>query len=340
MKIALLGLPQAGKKTLFTLLTQREVSPARKPDEAIEGIAAIRDDRVDALSAVSKPERTIYAENNFVLCPDVIADDRAWLDAARSCDLICPVVRAFHDDAVYHPAGSVDAKRDLANLTAELMLADMELAEKRLERLTKEKRSGLTPAQEVEERAVAKCMAALESDQRLEDTPLNEQETAAVGSLNLATSIPLLPIYNVSEDSIGSDATTGVNVSCLIEGELMAIEDPVERHEFMEGLELEQSGLDRVNAAAYAAQGLLSFYTTGPKESRAWTIRRGASAPEAGGRIHTDIERGFIRVEIIKFDDFIAAGSEKDAKDQGKMQLKGKDYVMQDGDVCHFLFNV
>ena len=340
MKIALLGFPQAGKKTLFALLTQRAVPPGRKPDEAVEGIASIRDDRVDALAEICKPERRVYAENNFVLCPDVTPGDRAWLEAVRGCDLICPVVRAFADDAVYHPEGSVDAARDLANLAAEFMLTDMEIVERRLDRLGKEKRAGLTARQEAEERGLIKCTAALESDLRLEDAALGDADATAVRGLGLVTTIPLLPVYNVSEDEVGSDRDGGVNVSCLIESEIMAVENPDERREFIEGLGLEQSGLDRVNAAAYAAQGLLSFYTTGPKESRAWTVRRGATAPQAGGRVHTDIERGFIRVEIIKIDDFIAAGSEKDARDQGKMLLKGKDYVVEDGDVCHFLFNV
>ena len=341
MKIALLGLPQAGKKTLFTLLTGREVPPSRKPDEAIEGIAQIRDTRVDTLTQICKPKRKVYAENNFVLCPDVIEGERGWLDAARHCDLICLVVRAFESEAVYHPVGSVGAERDLAALQSELLLADLEIAEKRIGRLEKEKRAGLSSSQQAELRALDKCMSALESEQRLDKLALDAPERAAIKSLEFVTTQPKLAIYNVSENAAaeprGDDA---VCVSCLIEQEIMAIEDLDERHAFLKEMGLETPGVDRVNAASYRAQGLLSFYTTGADEVRAWTIRQGSLAPVAGGKIHTDIERGFIRVEIIKYDDFVSAGSDKEAKEQGRMQLKGKDYVVENGDICHFLFNV
>ena len=341
MKIALLGLPQAGKKTMFTLLTGRDVSPSRRPDEAIEGIAQIRDTRVDVLTQICKPQRKVYAENNFVLCPDVIEGERSWLDAARRCDLICLVVRAFDSEAVYHPAGSVDPQRDLVALEGELLLADLEIAEKRVGRLEKEKRAGFSSSQQAEARALEKCMDALESEQRLDALVLDAPERAAIKSLEFVTTLPKLAVYNVSEDAVADPRKDdAVSVSCLIEQEIMAIDDPEERNEFLAEMGLETSGVDRVNAASYGAQGLLSFYTTGADEVRAWTIREGSLAPVAGGKIHSDIERGFIRVEIIKYDDFVAAGSDKAAKEQGKMRLKGKDYVLENGDICHFLFNV
>ena len=341
MKIALLGLSGAGKRTLFTLLTGREVSPSRKPDEAVEGIAQIRDVRVDTLAEICKPQRKVYAENSFVLCPDVVAGERGWLDAARRCNLICLVVRAFDSDAVYHPAGSVDAERDIASLKSELLLADMGIAEKRTVRLEKEKRSGLSSSQQAEARALEKCMSALESEQRLDRLALDEHESGAIRSLEFVTTIPVLAIHNVSEDAIGDEQPEdAVCVSCLIEQEIMAIDDLEERQAFLSEMGLDASGVDRVNEAAYHAQGLLSFYTTGADEVRAWTIRQGSLAPSAGGKVHTDIERGFIRVEIVKYDDFMDAGSEKAAKERGKMQLKGKDYCIENGDICHFLFNV
>ena len=341
MKIALLGLPQAGKKTLFRLLTGRETSPARKPDEAIEGIAQIRDLRVDTLTQICKPKRKVCAENNYVLCPDVIEGERSWLDAARRCDLICLVVREFGSEAVYHPAGSVDAKRDLAALENELLFADLEIAEKRVGRLEKEKRAGLSSSQQAELKALDKCMSALESEERLDQLELDAGERAAIKSLEFLTTQPKLTIYNVSEDDLSEPREDDtVCVSCLIEQEIMAIEDLDERHAFLKEIGLETPGVERVNVASYRAQGLLSFYTTGADEVRAWTIRQGSLAPVAGGKIHTDIERGFIRVEIIKYDDFVSAGSDKEAKEQGKMQLKGKDYVVENGDICHFLFNV
>jgi hypothetical protein len=342
MKIALLGYPQAGRRTLFTLLTTRKVSEGRKPGEAVEGVAFIRDSRVDRLNEICRPERKAYAENHFVLCPDIIEDPaRAWLEAARKCDLLCFVVRAFSTGDVYHPAGSVDAARDLANIRAELIFADMELTEKRLTRIGKEKRAGQTPEQANEERTLMKCMATLEAGKRLSDAGLDDRDLASIRSLGLVTLIPQLVAYNVDEGDLAKDfGPMSLAVSVRIETEIMAIDNPAEREEYLESIGLASSGVDRMNAAAYSALGLMSFYTIGKDEVRAWTIRQGAHAPTAAGKIHTDIERGFIRVEVIKYDDLVAAGSEQAVKAHGKMQLKGKDYVIEDSDICHFLFNV
>jgi GTP-binding protein YchF len=343
MKIALLGLPQAGKKTLFSLLTNRDVPPSHQPHETLDGMAPVRDPRLDGLGDLVGRERRVYAQNDYALCPDVTEGDhtRAWLSAARQCDLLCLVLRAFESDAVYHPAGSVDPERDRRNIEAELMLADMELADKRLERIAKEKRAGQTPAQALEERTLRKCMEAMEADKRLADIDLEDQELGAVRSLEFVTLKPALCTYNVPEDDIGRRHGEGtVAVSAKIEQEILAIEDPDERREYQQAIGLEASGLDRMNAAAYDALGLMSFYTIGKDEVRAWTIRKGSTAPVAAGKVHRDMERGFIRVEIVKFGDLMQAGSEHAAKEHGKVLTKGKDYVIEDGDVCHFLFSV
>lgn len=345
MKIALLGLPQSGKKTLFTLLTGREVPEHGNEGESLEGVAPIRDPRVDVLSEIAKPDKTRYAENKVVLCPDVSEGTgrREWLDAARRCDLLCLVVRDFASESVYHPSGSVDADRDRRTLETELLLADLELIEKRLERLAKEKKGGKTPGQAKEEEVLLKCREAVENERGVNSLNLNEEDLGAIRSLNLVTLMPILLIRNVDEDRVGSAEGRGGNVffiSALIEKEIMEMDDPAERDEYLKSLGLESSGLDRLNAAAYDALGLMSFYTMGKDEVRAWTIRKGTLAPAAGGKIHSDIERGFIRVEVIKYDDLVAAGSEAAAKAQGKAHLKGKDYVMEDGDICHFRFNV
>jgi len=345
MKIALLGLPQSGKKTLFSLLTGREVPEHRAEGESFEGVAPIRDPRVDVLSGIAKPEKTKYAENKVVLCPDMSegTGKREWLDAARRCDLLCLVVRDFISESVYHPSGSVDAARDRRALETELLLADLELIEKRLERLAKEKKGGKTSAQEREEAVLLKCRDAVENEQGVNTLSLNEEELSAIRSLNLVTLMPILWICNVDEDRVGSADGGGEDifvVSALIEKEIMGMEDLEERDEYLKAMGLASSGLDRLNAAAYDALGLMSFYTMGKDEVRAWTIRKGTLAPVAGGKIHSDIERGFIRVEVIKYDDLVAAGSESAAKAQGKALLKGKDYIMEDGDICHFRFNV
>lgn len=342
MKIALIGLPQAGKRTLFTLLTGRQVPESRKPGETVEGVAWVRDPRIDALKGVFKPKKTTYAENNFVLCPDATTggENYEWLNVARRCHLVLLVLRAFEDDGVYHPAGSVDADRDRDNIEAELLLADMELVEKRLERLARESKSGLNAEQEREKNVLDRAMACLENNQRLSELTLTDSERATVRSLDLVTFLPVLPVYNVSEADLARDFGAGTAaVSCQIESEVATMEDEAERAEFLEALGLTSPGLDRVNAAAYDALGLMSYYTVGEDECRAWTIRKGASAPEAGGAIHSDIERGFIRAEVMKYEDFMAAGSEAEARTRGHLSTRGRDYIVEDGDIMHFLHN-
>lgn len=346
MKIGILGYAQSGKRSLFTLLTGRSVPAGRKEQESVEGVAIVRDPRVDVLSKMVKPDRTRYAETNVVLLPDLEpgSKERHWLEAARRCDLLCVVIRAFEAPSVYHPAGSVDANRDRGNLDAELLLADLELAEKRLDRLRREKRAGQTPAQVLEEAVLEKCQQALESGSALRSVALDEHQAKAIHSLGFLTMQPVLWTYNVDEGHIGDNPWKGhadtFVVSCLIEQEIAALQDEGERRDYLQSIGLESSGLDRLNRAAYDTLGLMSFYTIGKDEVRAWTIRKGMRAPEAAGKIHSDIERGFIRADVIKFDDLVAAGSEEVLRKAGKEQLRGKDYVIEDGDICHFRFNV
>lgn len=343
MKIALLGLTNSGKKTLFTLLTGREATAPMKAGESMEGVGPIRDKRVDVLAGLFKPDKTTYAENHFVLCPDIAegSQSREWLDPARRCDLLCILIRAFASDAVYHPAGSVDPGRDRANIETELLLADMQLVETRLERLAKEKKGGQTQAQKLEEDILQRFQAALDEEKFLSTVALEPHEEKAIRSLDLITRTPILYAYNISEDDIGKDLTPGIfAISCEIEKEIAAIGDPEEQQEFLEAMGLAAPGLERINAALYDALGLMSFYTVGEDECRAWTIRKGTRAPAAGGKIHSDIERGFIRVEVIKYDDLVELGSEQAVKAKGKLQLQGRDYIIEDGDICHFLFNV
>jgi len=341
VKIALIGLPQAGKKTLFHLLTGKRPPEVRKPGEVLEGMASIRDERVDALARVCSPQKTTYAQNHFVLCPDASAGSYDWLSAARRCQLVCIVARAFESDQLYHPDGSVDPSRDCENLEAELLLADMEIIENRLARLEKEGRTGLRDEQKREEEALKICLPALEAGKRLADVALEEHQLGAIHSLDLVTLLPLLRVYNVSEDQLEQDYGEGVTpVSCKIEQEIMEMEDPAERAEYIEALGVTESGLDRVNAGSYDALGLMSFYTAGEDECRAWTIPKNSLAPVAGGKVHSDIERGFIRAEVIKLDDYVEAGSEAAARNAGKIQTRGRDYVVEDGDVIHFLFSV
>ncbi len=343
MKIALLGMPQSGKRTLFYVLTGRQAPERRKPDEVTEGQASIRDPRVDTLARISQPRKITYAENIFALCPDVDSGGRReWVEAARRCDLLCWLVRGFESDTVYHPDGTVDALRDRNHLESEALFVDLELVEKRLERIAKEDRAGKTPARMLEEKTLQTLKTALEEGRPARTVELTDAETAAIHSLGFLTRKPSLWLVNVGEDAIDAPPPfdDAYVVSCRIEEEIMAIQDAGERAAFLDEVSLSAPGIDRVNAAAYQALGLMSFYTIGPDEVRAWTIPHGASAPVAGGKVHTDIQRGFIRAEIIAYDDLVAAGSEAAAKQQGKMQVRGRDYIMQDGDIAHFLFNV
>jgi ribosome-binding ATPase len=345
MRVGLLGFSQSGKRTLFSLLTGHAASRLRQEDGVVEGIAAVRDSRVDTLAKLAKPERTKYAEIHAVLCPDVAlsSDERDWLDIARRCDLLCGVIRAFSAAEVYHPQGSVDPDRDRRNLASELLLADLELVEKRLERLGKEKRAGQTPTQAMEEKVLEKCRSAVENGHRLDTAGLEPHEIKAVKSLEFLTLLPILWTYNVDESGLADSPGKGPDafvVSGPIEREIMEMPDAEERSAYLLSLGLGSSGLERLSHAAYDMLGLMSFYTIGPDEVRAWTIRKGTKAPEAAGKIHRDIERGFIRVEVIKYDDLVAAGGEDAAKKAGRVQVKGRDYVIEDGDVCHFRFNV
>ncbi len=343
MQVALLGLAQAGKKTLFSLLTGREVTGVAKRGETIEGIAFVRDPRVDVLSKMYQPEKTTYAENHFVLCPDIAvgSEARTWLDPAQRCDLLCCVIRAFEAPDVYHPDGSVDAARDREAIRAELLLADMYMVETRLHNIAENRRKYKTTRDDVEEQALRLCAEALENERPLSTLEFSLPHEEAMRGMDLITRKPVMFVGNVSEDDIGTSAAdAAVTISCAIEKEIAAIEDEEERGEFMAEMGLDSPGLDRVNTAIYNALGLMSFYTLGTDECRAWTIRKGVTAPVAGGVIHSDIELGFIRVQVIRFDDLVAAGSEEAAKQNGKMHLKGKDYVIEDGDLCDFLFNV
>ncbi|MBU1857519.1 MAG: DUF933 domain-containing protein, partial [Verrucomicrobia bacterium] len=243
----------------------------------------------------------------------------------------------------YHPSGSVDPERDRLTLEAELLLADLELIEKRLERLAKEKRAGQTPLQAQEEQTLIKLKTTIETEMKWVPLALPPHELEPIRSLNLLILKPVLWVFNMDEDrlnqAMGHPGDAVFTVSCRIEQEIMDLE-PAERDTYLKDLGLTASGLDRLNQAAYDALGLMSFYTVGKDEVRAWTIRKGSTAPTAAGKVHSDIERGFIRVEIIKFDDLVAAGGEAEAKAQGKAQVKGRDYVIEDGDICHFRFNV
>lgn len=343
MKIALLGLPQSGKRTLFSLLTGRETITGQLT-EPIEGIAPVRDPRVDKISEIEIPEKITYAETGINLCPDIDpgSGSNTWFAPAKISDLLCVLIRDFTSEEVYHPSGSVNAERDRNSIEAELVIGDLSLIEKRLERIEKDrKKSKPTHAQLLEESTIKKFQTTLEDETFLNALELSEEEYTSVNSLNFLTLKPILWCLNVDDDKVAEDIDDDAfRVSALIEKEIAGISEPSERSAFLNDLGLSESGVNRLNSMAYDLLGLMSFYTMGEDETRAWTIKKNTLAPVAGGKIHTDIERGFIRVEVIKFDDLLEAGSEKAVKASGKALLKGKDYIIEDGDICNFRFNV
>ena len=347
MKIAMLGLQGAGKKTLFKLLTSLEVGAV--PPKGVPGVFEVKDPRVDALSELYKPEKTAYARIDLLLLPDVekAQGKAAWLDDVRNLDGICCVVRAFDDASVFHPAGSVDPKRDLDTFFSELLLADMFLAERRKERLLSEMKSKRGPEKEREFKAMEKAASELESGKPFRAIQLTDPEREALSAHQFLTAKAVAGAVNLTHGadegalraSIEKDFGGRMSLSFFdakLEAEIAAISYAAERKEFLSGLGIDEPAVAKLTRAVYDALGLMSYFTVGQDECRSWAVRKGSTAPQAARAIHTDLERGFIRVEVMKYRDLIELGSEAKVKEAGRFLLKGKDYVVEEGDVLSF----
>jgi len=354
MNLGLIGLPQVGKKTIFGLLTGIHAEKAPKRDGIAYAMAAVRDPRVDRLSAMYNPKKTKYAEIETALPPDIqpsATRSAQWITPLRNVDALLQVVRAFEADSVFHIEGSVDPARDLDIVETELLLADLAMVETRLTRLEKEARTkGKIP--ENEKNILLKCQAHLEESNSLRTLDLTEEEFKLIRSLQFLTMKPQVVAFNVGEDIKGARETLAdlaekviqqggsvVFLSASIEAELKDLDDE-ERDMFMQDLGLTEPAAHRLSRATYECLGLLSFFTVGPDEVRAWSVRQGAKAPEAAGKIHSDLERGFIRADTVAYDSLIEAGSEKAAREANAYKLNGKEYEVQDGDVIEIRFNV
>ena len=355
MNLGIIGLPQTGKKTVFQLLTGLAAEKAPTKDGITHGIASVRDPRVDKLSAMFKPKRTKYAEFEVDLPPDIMPDNArsaAWLDPMRHTDAFVHVVRAFESDKVYHVLNSVEPDRDVDSVDLEFLFADLAMTEQRLERLAKDIRIKPTPQKEQEREVISRCHAQLEAEQPLRNLEFAEEEMKLIRSLQFFTLKPMLTVLNVGEDLKAGEAKyadlaaklrargdTVIFLSAAIEEELAEMEEE-ERKAFMEDLGLNEPASHRLSRAAYQCLGLISFFTCGPDEVKAWPLAAGSTAPEAAGKIHTDLERGFIRAETIAYEELVKAGSEKNAKEAKLFKLNGKEYIVQDGDVIEIRFNV
>ncbi|OGV65058.1 MAG: redox-regulated ATPase YchF [Lentisphaerae bacterium RIFOXYB12_FULL_65_16] len=357
MELGIVGLPQAGKKTVFELLTGVAADKAPTRKGLAIGTAAVRDPRIDTLSGMYNPKRTKYAEFQIVLLPDMVPGaERSsdWLETVRRVDALVEVVRAFPAPHVPHLKGTVDPARDAQILSTEFGFADFAMVETRLERLAKESIKGkaVNDLPEREKELLERCRTHLEAEKPLSRLEMTAEEEKLIRSLQFLTRKPTLVVLNAGEDLAAAKAefaavqgrleAEGISVALLsaaIERELAEL-PAEERQAFMADLGIAEPASHRLSRAAYESLGLISFFTVGPDEVRAWPVRRGAKAPEAAGKIHTDIERGFIRAETVAGADLLRAGSERQAKADNLYALNGKDYVVRDGDVIEFRFNV
>ena len=349
MKIGIIGLAAAGKTTLFNALTGGAASTGGYGAVRVNiGAAHVADARVDALSAVFSPKKMTYAAVNFV---DAGVGDggaaknaEAIPQALEGADALLVVVRAFEDAGVPHPKESIDPARDLADVRIDLLLRDLSVVERRRVRLEKLVRVKKDPAEAAEFALLTKIQETLEEGRPVRALKLGEEEMRIIKGFGFLSAKPLLVVVNVGEEQLGDafgelDGETPVALAARLEEELAQLPGE-EQAEFLADYDLKSSALDRVVQASFGLLDLRCFFTLGEDEVRAWPVRAGTIALHAAGTIHTDLERGFIRAEVVSYTDFMAAGSLSAARDRGTLRLEGKDYVVKDGDIFHVRFNV
>lgn len=352
LSIGIVGLPNVGKSTLFTALTNKGGLAANYPFATIEpnvGMVPVPDKRLEALAKIDNPAQIVPAMVEFVDIAGLVAGasqgeglGNQFLANIRECDAICEIVRFFTDENVIHVSGKVDAASDVETIKTELILADIATLEKALPRIEKEAKRD--KAKQNKLNAMKKSFDALNAGHRVRTIDLSEEEIEELYDLHLLTMKPFLYVANVDEDQLSSDigeidGLKPVKISAKVESELIDLPAD-ERKEYLDTLGIEESGLERLVRETYHLLGLQSFFTSGEKESRAWTIHIGDTAPKAAGVIHSDFERGFIKAETASFEDYVEFDGEAGCREKGKLRQEGKDYVVQDGDVMNFKFNV
>ncbi|MBI5640627.1 MAG: redox-regulated ATPase YchF [Nitrospirae bacterium] len=361
MKIAITGLANSGKTTIFNALTGLNLETtiyATVASEPHMGVVKVPDSRIDRLVEIYKPKKTTYATVEYIdyigLTKGDVEQNRKVFDLIKDADAIVQVVRGFEEESIAHPLGKVDPKRDIGTLELELIFGDLELVEKRLERMEQGAKRGKKP-DEAEKKLLLKCKEVLEAEKPLRDVVFSDEEQKAMSHLQFMSIKPEVIVLNISEQDMNAEKTaalvseieglfSGGQVKVLslcgkIEMEIAQL-SPDEAEVFLDDLKIKEPALNRLIRVSYDLLGLISFLTSGEDEVRAWTIKKGMSAQKAAGRIHSDIERGFIRAEVVSFDDFMAQGSMAGAREKGLLRLEGKTYEVKDGDIINFRFNV
>jgi GTP-binding protein YchF len=352
MELGIMGLPQTGEKSLFQLLT----GTMPDSDKTAAGVAEIKDARFDRLVEIYSPKKEVPARINLQLLPkiesDSIRDGKIFTDISRM-DALCHVVRAFEDDSVYHSSGSVNAARDIEMVNSELIMHDLIFIEKRFERIENSRKKKADKKLDQEEELLNKMKSHLEKDLHLRTLQLEEEEIKLIAGYPFITQKEMLIVLNVGDSSIADKSLMEsvknsleplkidvMQVSAKLEAEIASLDSEEEKREFMDDAGIEDDALSTLSLLAMKTLGLISFFTVGKDEVRQWQIRKNSSAPEAAGAIHSDIQRGFIRAEVMKYDDLIELGNEDELKKAGKFHVMGKDYIVDDGDIINFRFNV